>query len=655
MERAGGNPLYAEQFVRSLRADGVSADSLDRLPHSVAALVSARLDTLPTARKAVLQDAAVLGAVFWTGAVAAMGDRDVEIVQGHLHALARKELVRAARGSTMAGEREHTFWHALVRDVCYAQIPRAARAEKHRRAARWIAGHGRGDDVADLLAHHWTQALVLDSAAGRPPDAETRDQARRALLQAGDRAMALDVARAEALYGRALDLLPAGHADRPAMLARRAAALHHGGRLAESEQAHEAAATAFRAVGDGAGAGRVLVDLADILYLRGDPRFEGVLGDAVELLEREPPGAALVAAYAMTASAALVGNRRDDAREWGERTLRLAERLGEPPPGRVLALLGSLRVELGERDGIDDIREAVRLFEAAGDFGRAGMFATNVAVNTWLFEGPERSRPVIGETVESSTRRGTTTASLAAREVALELMVALGRWPDAVAAAGPLIAELAAAGAEVSLVAARASLLRVLAQQGRADGREAGTAELVDFARGSGEAQVVVYLFAAVAQARLAGGDRAGALALIAEIAGWPEVEDDAMLLFTLPEIVRIAVGAGDVELAARLAVLPRPPVPQAHHARVAAAATVAEARGDRPVAAAGYTDAAQRWAGFGAVPERVHALLGLARTTDDPAAARAALAEAGPLIAQLDTRLLEAAAGVLEAARIGG
>jgi hypothetical protein len=58
------------------------------------------------------------------------------------------------------------------------------------------------------------------------------------------------------------------------------------------------------------------------------------------------------------------------------------------------------------------------------------------------------------------------------------------------------------------------------------------------------------------------------------------------------------------------------------------------------------------RWPGFGIVLEQAHTLLGLARTTDDPAVARTALATAGPLITQLDSPPLQADA-LLEAAEL--
>src|SRR5437899_8308856 len=66
VERAGGNPLYAEEFVRLLMdRDLASGETV--LPESVQALIAARLDTLSPERKGLLQDAAVLGKVFWAG------------------------------------------------------------------------------------------------------------------------------------------------------------------------------------------------------------------------------------------------------------------------------------------------------------------------------------------------------------------------------------------------------------------------------------------------------------------------------------------------------------------------------------------------------------------------------------------------------------
>ena len=233
LERAEGNPLYAEEFVRLLK----DRDLLVRrgsswelregaevpFPESVQALIAARLDTLEPDPKSLLADAAVIGKVFWAGAVAAMGERDPESVTSTLRELSRKELVRPLRHSSMAGEAEYAFWHVLARDVAYNQLPRASRATRHVAAARWIESKApeRVEDLADVLAYHYSTALDLARAAGQTEQAaELEAPALRFLGLAGERALGLDTAAALASFERALTLTPAEHPERAAALAR---------------------------------------------------------------------------------------------------------------------------------------------------------------------------------------------------------------------------------------------------------------------------------------------------------------------------------------------------------------------------------------------------------------------------------------------------
>src|SRR5438445_12468535 len=143
--------------------------------------------------------------MFWAGGIAEIGGRDQEEVELALHELARKELVRPARMSSMEGESEYAFWHLLVRDVAYSQIPRAERARRHRAAAAWIERKAaeRVEDLAEVLAHHYLQALELAEAAGDAAQAEElAAPARRLPALAGERALGLDPAQAEAAPAR---------------------------------------------------------------------------------------------------------------------------------------------------------------------------------------------------------------------------------------------------------------------------------------------------------------------------------------------------------------------------------------------------------------------------------------------------------------------
>ena len=205
----------------------------------------------------------MLGKVFWAGVLAEMAGREAGKIELALHELSRKELVRRARTSSMEGETEYSFWHLLVREVCYAQIPRAARAARHRAAAAWIEGKagGRAEDLADVLAHHYLQALALARASGQAEDTpELETKALRYLALAGERALALDVASAEQSLAKALELAPVGHGERAFLLERWAQAAHQQNRLEEAREALEEALARYREQGEGVAAGRVLTD-----------------------------------------------------------------------------------------------------------------------------------------------------------------------------------------------------------------------------------------------------------------------------------------------------------------------------------------------------------------------------------------------------------
>jgi len=187
LERAGGNPLYAEQFAR-LYVERGSAEDLP-LPETIQGIIAARLDGLSPDEKRLLQAAAVVGKVFWVGAAAALAGVGRESCDDALHALERKGLIRRERRSSVGGETELAFRHVLVRDVAYGQVPRAAREARHLDAAAWIESLGRPDDHAELVAHHYEAALDLAAAAGAPPGYV--QAAASAFLRAGDRAMRL--------------------------------------------------------------------------------------------------------------------------------------------------------------------------------------------------------------------------------------------------------------------------------------------------------------------------------------------------------------------------------------------------------------------------------------------------------------------------------
>jgi hypothetical protein len=168
LERAEGNPFFLEEILRQLIDEGRIARDGERwragptaadveIPDSVQSVLAARIDLLPAASKRVLQHAAVVGRVFWTGP---LGDGDADDLDAQLDLLEGRDLISTRLRSAFRGERECIFRHVLTCDVAYASIPRRVRGDLHARVAAWLddVATGREREFAELLAHHWTEA-----------------------------------------------------------------------------------------------------------------------------------------------------------------------------------------------------------------------------------------------------------------------------------------------------------------------------------------------------------------------------------------------------------------------------------------------------------------------------------------------------------------
>jgi hypothetical protein len=376
LARAGGNPLYAEQYARILLERG---DVLE-VPETVQGIIAARLDALSEEEKRLLQDAAVVGKVFWLGAVEAVDGVTRWQAEELLHALERKEFVQRSHGSSVASESEYAFRHLLIRDVAYGQIPRAARSHKHQRAAVWIESLGRPDDQAEMLAHHYLQALELAESAGLDA-AELGESARRALRDAGDRAAALyAIDAAERFYDAALRLWPEDGPERSQLLFRRAAPVGSWGggdpeRLAEARDA-------LLAAGDNAKAAEAEMLLSVSFWMQGRLDLADEHADrAAALLADAPPSRSGAWGVARRASRAFLRGQHDGAIELGSQARALAEQLGwEEGLGEALALLGITRVDMGDRRGLEDLARGIEILTAAGALGALSRAYNGLAV-----------------------------------------------------------------------------------------------------------------------------------------------------------------------------------------------------------------------------------------------------------------------------------
>jgi class 3 adenylate cyclase/tetratricopeptide (TPR) repeat protein len=207
---AEGNPLFLEETVRMLAGSPEREAAGLSVPTTLQALLGARLDQLPLEERSIAQHASVVGTVFWSGAVASLDDGDVA---GALRGLEQRDVIRAQMRSSIVGEDEYAFKHALIHDVAYARVPKARRVLLHSRCASWLEGlPGAQEEFVEIVGYHLEQACRAAGEIAHLQEPAPTLRAATALAQAADKAERREGFReADAFCERALALI--GGAD----------------------------------------------------------------------------------------------------------------------------------------------------------------------------------------------------------------------------------------------------------------------------------------------------------------------------------------------------------------------------------------------------------------------------------------------------------
>ena len=652
VERSEGNPFFAEESARLL----LDRASEAQVPASVQAVVAARLDALPGEQKAVLADAAVVGEVFWDGAVAALDHGEREAVDVTLRELVGRRLVRRIRDSSMAGEGEFAFAHSLARDVAYGALPRRVRAKRHAKVAAWLERKVGGDvrEESELLVHHRLAALELARAVG---DGELVDQYRApavaALRLAGERAMRLDVETAEGLLSRAVELCASEDAQRADVLRAWGRTLALRGRYGDAKGVLEESVERFLRDARRGEAATTLVDLEETLQNQGDQEWTAVLDRALELTDDEADSEAR--ALVMTAMAGARTAQCDYATglEWANGAAEIYRRKGTKVPAEVQWWRAQAQCGLGQRGAADTLLAALRVFRDEG-MGRQAVFAyLNTGISLFPFEGP-RAYDIAEEGLEFLCGLGVSGGVSYLENNRSWGRYLAGRLDEALA----IVDTALEVGNEDYLMAAWDTKAQILVAMGR--GAEAlHYAELADRgARAMGERALALGSGATLVMALSAIGEKERATELLEGIATAPAFPGYQGYEESIPNLIRCALKLGESALAGQLLARVSPGMPLMDHVIAIGRALLDESQAEYETAQAGFSEAALAWHDFGVPYEEAQALLGRGRCLvalgkDDGArepltGAREIFESLGAKPALIETEALLARAGVV-------
>ena len=264
VEAAEGNPLFVEQMLSMLLDDGILArDDRGRwvlirevgaimVPPTIQALLSARLDRLGPIDRVVVERAAVIGQVFFRGAVEDLSPDEVRRHAGEsLQNLTNRELV-TPHESSFAGQEAYRFMHILIREAAYHGLLKRTRADLHVRFIDWLerVASDRVLEFEEIRGYHLEQAFFTLQQLTPNDDKVWQIGVRGSgyLSSAGRRALARgDIPAAAGLLQRASTLLPPGHPERPRLRLDAAEALTEQGLFDEAgamlhaaiDEAHE--------------------------------------------------------------------------------------------------------------------------------------------------------------------------------------------------------------------------------------------------------------------------------------------------------------------------------------------------------------------------------------------------------------------------------
>jgi class 3 adenylate cyclase/tetratricopeptide (TPR) repeat protein len=532
LDRTEGNPLFVEETIRMLAEGG----DHDRVPDTLQALIAARIDHLAPDAKVLLQRAAVIGRVFWKGAIKHVAPNlDVEAL---LDDLLLREFVLREERSSISGEKAFRFKHMLIREVAYAGLSKQSRAQQHARFAEWLKERA-GEELLEIRAHHLDHATQLLAELDGAPPADLASEAADALTGAGKRALNREQYKsARSKLARAVELEPT--------LRRRyyaARAVWRLGDLTAVTVEMEKVRAEAAAEGNALMEALALTALGDaVLKQSGDiARAQELIDRALELQKNETDVDAHFDALMVRMGIGVVRGSMSEAVPYIEQAFAVALAAGRKDlqtiASQALAQAHIIRLELKKAERL--IHKSVELASESGSPRARGQALLTLG---WLHRMRKEFEAAEG-------------AYDLARELFAEighatlLSFSLSRMADVAFEKGDLkrseklmreaIRLLAPLGQHRELAEAQAELGRVLAEQGKIDEAERFVAEAQEYLP-SAEPQLRLFIVLAEAAVRAAQEQEEEAEALLVEaLTISDEIDFKAVQAEVLQRIIR--------------------------------------------------------------------------------------------------------------------
>lgn len=359
LERAQGNPFYAEELVRYLHrisvdlTDPAAADAID-VPDNLNTIVLSRIDGLEERPRQALKVASVVGREFRARLLGRIhgdlgDDRDVV---DHLDVSRGVQLIVPLKADLA----DWQFRHSITREVAYGSLPRAVRTRLHEQTGDVLVSEPGGAASLDVLAHHFWHS-------------ENLDKQRTFLRLAGDAARgAYSNAIAIEHYRRLAQVTEGG--ERAQVLLDLAGVLELTGDWAAAEENATRARELSVTAGDASRIGWCDVALAETARKRGHYDDAGdLLTRAAETFTALDDQAGLARVLHLQGTIAAQHNDLAGARSWYEASRRLREQLGDRSGlAGLLSNLGVVAEYEGDYPGATEYHErALELRREIGD------------------------------------------------------------------------------------------------------------------------------------------------------------------------------------------------------------------------------------------------------------------------------------------------